>query len=224
MFVPGTFNSERKPLIVGSNCAGSVRFYAAMLTAQRVLIDADEQHLPLRHSHHRYVILGPNGPQTLTVPLVGETDAMTVPMRDVRISNHGKWRHLHWGALYSSYGKTPYFHYFAPDLERIIVHGQQDFLLDFNEQIHNAIVDFADLPIMAHTTSGALPADALDLRRKIAGKRPDTLPITNVPYYQLWSQRFGFTPGLSILDLIMNTGRESIFTLLKMTDTTTIDI
>ncbi|UKI45216.1 MAG: WbqC family protein [Porphyromonadaceae bacterium] len=32
----------------------------------------------------------------------------------------------------------------------------------------------------------------------------------------MWASRHGFQPGLSILDLLMNTGRESIYTLKKM--------
>ena len=213
---PEKFNQGRSPLVVGSCCAGSVRYYAALLTGERVLLDDAEIHLPLRHSHHRYQVLGPNGVQTMTVPLVGETNAMPVPMRDVRISNHGKWRHLHWGALYSYYGKTPYFDYIAPDLERIIAAGGQTFLLDFNQELHEAIMEFADLPIQLERPGGEAADGVLDLRGKIAGKKPDTLPLADVPYYQLWSDRYGFVPNLSILDLVMNMGRESIFTLTRM--------
>ncbi len=181
------------------------------------MLDEAEIHLPLRHSHHRYLVLGPNGVQTMTVPLVGETNAMPVPMREVRISNHGKWRHLHWGALYSYYGKTPYFDYIAPDLERIIVNGRQTFLHDFNQELHEAIAEFADLPIELRRLEDVAAEGAVDLRGKIAGKKPDALPITDVAYYQLWSNRYGFVPNLSILDLVMNMGRESIFTLMQMT-------
>ena len=54
-------------------------------------------------------------------------------------------------------------------------------------------------------------------------KRGDRLALANVPYYQMWSQRRGsFTPALSILDLLMNEGREGIFTLLKMSEDSSI--
>ena len=196
---------------------GSVRYYAAAVCAGKVLIDDGERHLPLRHSHHRYAICGPNGVQQLTVPLVGETNAMPVAMRDVRISEHCKWRHLHWGALFSAYGRSPYFDYVAADLEPIIM-GNQKFLLDFNEQLQQLIIDFMDLPV----TFGHYVPDAadgiLDLRGKICGKRPDTLPITDLRYYQVWEHRHGFIPGLSILDLLMNAGREGILTLMAMTE------
>ena len=209
------FNSDHLPIVAGSCCAGNVRYYSALLTASQVIIDSGETRLPLRHSHHRYSILGPNGVQTLTVPLVGATNAMSVPMRDVEISNHGKWRHLHWGALFSAYGKTPYFDYLAGDLERIIAGGNQRFLLDLNNELHGLIVEFADLPVNTVVTS-EVPHDAVvDLRGKIAGKRPDNLVIKMREYHQLWSDRHGFVPDLSIIDLVANAGREAIYTLMQ---------
>lgn len=205
--------------------------------AGTVIIDADERHLPLRHSHHRYCIDGPNGMQKLTVPLVGETDNMATPMREVRISEHGNWRRLHWGALYSAYGRTPYFDHIAPDLEAIIINGHQTHLLELNTQLQQLIVDFMNLPITfnaqgllnaqcpsakhGRNSQFSIPNSQLrieDLRGKIEGKKGDDLPIADVPYYQVWAMRHGFVPHLSILDLLMNEGREGIFTLMQMTE------
>ena len=205
-------------VMMGSMCAASVRCYAAAVQAGTLLVDLDERRLPLRHSHHRYVIDGPNGLQTLTVPLVGSTNNMMTPLRDVLISEHGDWRRLHWGALFSAYGRSPYFDYVADDLSRVI-HGEQRYLHEFNSQLHEVIVDFMDLPIATRYMSGA-GDDAMegtwDLRGQIAMKKTDTLPIANVSYYQMWPGQEGFRPDLSILDLMMNMGREGIFTLMAM--------
>ena len=205
-------------VVMGGMCAASVRCYAAALKAGTLLVDLDECRLPLRHSHHRYSIDGPNGVQTLTVPLVGSTNNMMTPLRDVQISEHGSWRRLHWGALFSAYGRSPYFDYVADDLSRVI-NGSQRYLHDFNAQMHEVIVDFMDLPLETRClVGGEVPEGAEDLRGSIGMKKPDTLPIANVPYYQMWPTAEGFKPDLSILDLMMNQGRESIFTLLKMAE------
>ena len=203
---------------MGSMCAASVRCYAAALKAGTLLVDLDERHLPLRHSHHRYRIDGPNGVQTLTVPLVGSTNNMMTPLRDVLISEHGDWRRLHWGALYSAYGRSPYFDYVADDLYRI-VYGSQHYLHEFNAQLHELIVEFMDLPITTRYLSEGDEMDRIgieDLRGRIGMKKVDSLPIANVPYYQMWTAQTGFCPDLSILDLMMNMGREGIFTLMLM--------
>ena len=212
--------SSATAVLMGSMCAASVRCYAAALLSGHLLVDLDEKRLPLRHSHHRYRIDGPNGIQTLTVPLVGSTNNMMTPLRDVLISEHGDWRRLHWGALFSAYGRSPYFDYVADDLSRVI-NGSQRYLHDFNAQMHEVIVDFMDLPLKTRYLQDVGEGDVqdvTDLRGRIAMKKPDTLPISNVPYFQMWTSASGFFPDLSILDLMMNTGREGIFTLKAMTD------
>ena len=208
---------------MGSMCAASVRCYAVALAAGTLLVDLDEQRLPLRHSHHRYRIDGPNGIQTLTVPLVGSTNNMMTPLRDVLISEHGDWRRLHWGALFSAYGRSPYFDYVADDLSRVI-HGTQRYLHEFNRQLHEVIVDFMDLPLATKylKIGDEIGEDAEDLRGRIAMKRADTLPITDVPYYQMWLGSDGFKANLSILDLMMNMGREGIFTLMEMVEVSSV--
>ena len=183
-----------------------------------MLVDLDERRLPLRHSHHRYCVDGPNGVQTLTVPLVGSTNNMMTPLRDVLISEHGDWRRLHWGALFSAYGRSPYFDYVADDLAHVI-NGNQRYLLEFNAQLHDVIVDFMDLPLETRypdRVGDQELEDALDLRGRIGMKKPDTLSLTNVPYYQMWPGQEGFRPDLSIMDLMMNLGREGVLVLMEM--------
>ncbi len=209
-------------VVMGSMCAASVRCYAAALQSGHLLVDLGEKRLPLRHSHHRYRIDGPNGVQTLTVPLVGSTNNMMTPLKDVLISEHGDWRRLHWGALFSAYGRSPYFDYVADDLSRVI-NGSQRYLHDFNSQLHEVIVDFMDLSLTTRYLDGVEENEveqAVDLRGRIAMKKADTLPIKTVPYYQMWTSDGGFKSDLSILDLMMNMGREAIFTLMAMVEPT----
>ena len=204
--------------IVGSACAGSVGYYAALLAAGHVIVDTGERRLPLRHSHHRYAIAGPNGETRLTVPLVGDTVVMGIPLSEVRISEHARWRHQHWGALMAAYGKSPYFEHAAPALQSILVEGGQTHLLDLNRDLHEFVVDFMELPITTSYEEVEPDArlEANDWRKSLGTKCGDLLPLDNVPYYQPWADRHGFMPGMSILDLLMNEGREGIFTLLNM--------
>ena len=116
--------------------------------------------------------------------------------------------------MFSAYGKSPFFEYVADDLERI-VKGNQKYLLDLNNELHQMVIDFLDLPIQVACGTAAAEAD-LDLRRLVGERRPDRLDLTDCTYYQLWASRHGFMPNLSILDLLCNTGREAVFTLLDM--------
>lgn len=206
--------------------AGSVRYYAALVAHGRVVIDTAERRLPLRHSHRRYAIDSPQGRLALSVPVIGSTNAMPVALRDVIISEHDSWRDRHWGALFSAYGKTPYFDFLADDLHRLyLTPNEPQRLLDFNLAMHRLLVEFLDLPletIVAGEDDGvSVPDDAnvTDLRPLTAGKRRDRLPVNDVAYHQAWQHRHPFLPDLSLLDLACNCGREAIRVLIKMTAT-----
>ena len=71
------------------------------------------------------------------------------------------------------------------------------------------------------TSSFVAPASAGpdDFRADIHPKRADTvLPSLGLerPYFQVFADRFGFTPNLSVLDLLFNEGPDSILWLKKL--------
>ena len=177
-----------------------------------------------------------NGSQVLTVP-VERTEGKCL-MRDVRISDHGAWRHLHWNALQSAYGESPFFEFYADDLHPFF-ERRWTFLLDFNMEITNKLCELLDIHPRLSLTTNYLPSTAgeeeksfgkeektpvedeksleemepfIDFREAIHPKHP--LPDADFaprPYYQQHAPRNGFQPNLSILDLLFNEGNEAIF-------------
>ena len=93
---------------------------------------------------NRCVIASANGPQTLTVP-IERYDGMKCAMRDIRISDHGNWRHLHWQALVSAYGETPFFEYYADDIRPFFEEHRWKYLLDFNLDITHTLCSLLDV-------------------------------------------------------------------------------
>lgn len=177
-----------------------------------------------------------NGSQVLTVP-VERTEGKCL-MRDVRISDHGAWRHLHWNALQSAYGESPFFEFYADDLHPFF-ERRWTFLLDFNMDITNKLCELLDIHPRLSLTTNYLSSMSgeeeksfgkeektpgedeksleemepfIDFREAIHPKHP--LPDADFaprPYYQQHAPRNGFQPNLSILDLLFNEGNEAIF-------------
>ncbi len=195
--------------VFSSRYAGSVDYYAAMLRYGTVAIDLTERYDKHRHHLNRMDIVGTNGVQTLSASL--EKPNRSMPVAEIRLSAHGNWRHNHWGALFSAYGRTPFFDYFADDLKKIYADDTIQTIADLNMALHSAIIDFLalDVQTVAVTDKAALEAlNAADMRDGVFA------PVADVkPYYQIWSQKLGFQPHQSILDLLFNLGREAIFIL-----------
>ena len=70
---------------------------------------------------------------------------MKCAMRDIRISDHGNWRHLHWQALVSAYGETPFFEYYADDIRPFFEEHRWKYLLDFNLDITHTLCSLLDV-------------------------------------------------------------------------------
>ena len=144
-----------------------------------------------------------------------EVERKVQSIKDLRISDHGNWRHLHWNALVSAYGESPFFDYYQDDL-RPFFEKRWDFLFDFNEEIRMKMCELLDIqPHVSFTESFQPSPDTKDFREAINPKHPAPDPdFTPRPYYQVYRQRHGFLPNLSILDLLFNMGPEAIFWLM----------
>ena len=139
-------------------------------------------------------------------------------MASKRLRDHGNWRHLHWNAIKSAYGESPFFEYYQDDI-RPFFEKRWDYLLDFNETIREVVCDLLDIhPNVSLTadyspsTLNLPPSTKTDFREAINPKHPAPDPdFAPKPYYQVYANKYGFLPNLSILDLLMNMGPESIF-------------
>ena len=61
---------------------------------------------------NRCLIASADGPLALTIPVEKPLPGQN-RMRDIRISDHGRWRHVHWNALKTAYQNSPFFEYYA---------------------------------------------------------------------------------------------------------------
>ena len=224
---------------------GPIQWYQKLYRADTVLIERCESFQKQTY-RNRCLIASTQGVQALTVPIKSEEEvkvkseefATAIPSVDstgtpegnsslftlhsslinsVRISDHGNWRHLHWNALKSAYGESPFFEYYEDDL-RPFFQPDWEFLFDFNEAIRKKMCELLDIhPNVHYTESFTSPLDIsrtshLDYRYAIQPKHPaPDDDFTPRPYYQVYREKHGFLPNLSILDLLMNMGPESIF-------------
>ncbi len=187
---------------------GPIAYYNALGKANTVLLEQYEYYEKQSY-RNRCNIAGPNGVLSLSIPVEKKTGDKTV-IRDIRISEHGEWQMQHWKSIESAYNSTPFFEYYKDDFIGFY-HKKWNFLWDFNLELQATILDLLELEPSIKFTSDyniILKENCLDLRQSFHPKK-ENLQISNTPYYQVFEQRFGFQPNLSIIDLLFNMGNES---------------
>ncbi len=188
-----------------------VQYYCKLLQFPKIKIEKEENYVKQTY-RNRCVIAGANGPLPLSVP-VEKTESLKCQTKDIRISDHGNWRHLHWNALVSAYGTSPFFEYyqddFAPYYEK-----KYDFLFDFNEELRQLICTLLDITPNVSYTDVYETEVSHDFRGIISPKsKTKDAGFLPTPYYQVFKDKHGFLSNLSIIDLLFNMGPEGLLVL-----------
>lgn len=167
---------------------------------------------------NRCLIATTQGIQALTVP-IDKSEGHGI--KDIRISDHGNWRHLHWYALLSAYGESPFFEYYSDDIFPFF-EKRWKYLWDFNMEIMKKMCELLQIEdyrlkiqdykhIPNNLESSIYNIQYKDYRQVIHPKHPAPDPdFIPKPYYQVYQQKHDFIPNLSILDLLFNMGNEAI--------------
>ena len=205
-----------KTAYLSSAYLAPVEYYTKLLTYDRIFIEQHDHYMKQTY-RNRCTIAGPDGEIALNIPTV-KPDSLKCPMKDIRISDHGNWRHLHWNSIESAYNSTPFFEYYKDDFQPFY-EKKYEFLADFNEELCNLVCELIDIqPVMERTSDykTTFTPDEYDFREAIHPKKdyhltdPEFIPR---PYYQVFEARNGFRPNLSIIDLLFNMGPESLLIL-----------
>lgn len=205
-----------RTVLLSSAYWAPVQYYTKLYAYEDVWIEAYEHYVKQSY-RNRCIIASPNGTQTLTVPVVKPENGKCL-IKDIRISDHGNWRHLHWNALESAYRNTPFFEYYADDFLPFYTR-RWDFLVDFNEAIRQKVCELVGLsPDVSRTQVYGVTSDAVscdDFRMSISPKvnHVRDTSFSPRPYYQVFREKHGFLPNLSMADLLFNMGPESILVL-----------
>ena len=200
---------------------GSIGYYALMASHKDVVVDRYCRYDKRRKLMHRYDIADVNGLLTLTVPITKPRIGAT--WNDAGVSTHGGWWNIHKVALWSAYGRTPFFEYYIDELMPYLQPRdgvQPESLMDLNIGIDAIIRRLAGID---SSVRYELTDDEKELIKNgdasIIDQRNSTFDLDNpVEYYQVRALQQGFIPNLTILDLIFNMGPETPLVLKEIID------
>ena len=182
-----------------------------------VFLEACENYQKQSYRNRCYILAG-DGVQMLQVPIVhGESMGIT----QVRVDYSTPWLVRTKRSLDAAYYTSAYYEYYRDELfERM--EERPALLWDWNLSLIRFLLEKTGVAChLLPTSSFIAPAAAGpdDFRTVIHPKRPDSVLSSlglERPYFQVFADRFGFTPDLSALDLLFNEGPDSLLWLKKL--------
>lgn len=159
---------------------------------------------------NRTVIYAPNGPQDLIIPILRNNTSL---ITDIQIDYKTDWQRLHWRSITAAYNNSPFFLYYQ-DFFEPFYQKKYKFLFDFNLNLFDTTLKILKWDINILFTSQYFKDTPIlnDYRNLIHPKysKSNDYPFFyNNKYTQVFENKFGFIPNLSILDLLCNEGPKS---------------
>lgn len=161
---------------------------------------------------NRCTIAGGAGPVNLSIPLV-EGRNQRRPLKEVRIDNKTGWQGQHWKTITSCYNRSPWFEFYKHELE-ILYRQPADWLYEWNRKCWDWVVEKLGLEIETKWSEPGNPSTEntryLDWRNKLLPRTINVAFPEPIRYRQVFEDRIGFLPHLSILDLLFCEGRRTV--------------
>lgn len=176
--------------------------WLAMLNHDLVYYEVYD-HYQKQSYRNRAEIYGANGKLILTVPVTYSQNNRQ-HSKDVRIFNDSQWQDQHLKSLEAAYSTSPFYEYYIDELMPLFK-SSYTYLLDLNLAGIEILSEILEFSFSAKTTLNYVSnLDGLEDYRVLVKKHYKLNKIA--AYEQVFSQKHGFMPNLSILDLIFNEG------------------
>ena len=207
--------------------------YIHKIAASDVFVVLDNIQFNKNGHQNRNKIKGPQGVQLLSVPVIHQ---FAQNLDEVKIESRQKWQKKHWGSIQNAYRYAPYFQDYADFLEEVYTKPWGN-LNDLNYEllgfflkvlgVQTKVIKSQDLEMEGEASDRLLSiCQSLGAKSYYTGAyaaqeylEADKFAAANIaiehqqftcPEYSQQFSSQGFVGDLSILDLLMNCGEESL--------------
>lgn len=142
----------------------------------------------------------------LSIPIKGGR-AVRLPYGEVEIDYTSDWQENHFRTISSVFGSSPFFRFYSPQLDDLYS-KKEERLFDWNLKCLDI---FLRLSKMSNMIQYQVLHQKVGLDDFISNESVFSSDnrFENPPYEQVFSNKIGFKPNMSCLDLLMNLGPDS---------------
>ena len=179
-----------------------IQYFALLAKYPSVRLEACENYQK-QSWRNRCRILTAGGPQDLNFPVRHRNGTFSLPVREIEVDYSTPWVLKTERCIDAAYRSSAYFEYYREPLYAIL-DAQPRTLWELDLEIIRFLMEKFGLKTEIVPTE-EYAADHVDIHPK----RPDSILQElglERPYYQVFSDRYGFVPGLSAMDLLFNEG------------------
>ena len=128
----------------------------------------------------------------------------------MKISYDDNWRKIHWKSLEAAYRSSPYFEFYEDDFYPFYHDKKYDYLIDLNWDLEQKIIELLNIDINRSKSTQYIENKQVvtDYRNAFSPKKETQLKFNE--YIQVFGDRNGFAPNMSILDILFNEGPNAI--------------
>lgn len=157
------------------------------------------------------LIPGGNGLVSLTIPVIGGR-SVKLPFKAVEIDYANTWQRDHFRSFDTIYGNSPFYFHYRSSLKEIFDQKPR-FLVDWNQICFDWIVKKLKINLNLLQSPNQITHN-LKIKERIDFYLPSNYDKIEkqplIKYPQLFEDRIGFKPNVSIVDLLFNIGPEAV--------------
>ncbi len=181
--------------------------YSAIIKADDIVFEV-EDNFQKQSYRNRCYIYNSSGKQLLTIPVKHQSKSVKQKTKDTLVENDFPWQDQHFKSLQVAYRTSPFFDFLEEDIAPIFT-KKYKYLLDVNIDTYLFITDSLQLNDSFSKTDNYLTEPSEKDFRNLANRKHKPLKMVD-NYTQMFDDKHGFIPNLSILDLLFMEGPNAI--------------
>jgi hypothetical protein len=188
---------------------GPISEYSEILKSETVVFEMDDNFQKQSYRNRCY-IYNSNGKQLLNIPVKDKNKGTTQrkKTKDLLVDNEANWQDQHLKSLQTAYRTSPFYEFYEDDLLSIFK-KEYTFLQDVNIDTFLFLTDALQISQQYSKTDEYVVETNEDDFRVLADVKNKPKKLVD-NYIQMFDDKHGFIPNLSILDLLFMEGPNAI--------------